>query len=97
MYMRFFKFTLIISFILVLTNGTVKAQNELDIVTNSWLQYSDAPNAFYHFLSSEAYKMLDARAAKIAQISNLLSYCNERRMCGKPCGIFLDHSLTSLP
>ena len=44
------------------------AQNELDIIRNNWLQYSDAPNSFYHFLTGEAFKMLQSRADKITQI-----------------------------
>src|SRR5450759_694249 len=64
----FFKFIFILSLVIFLTNGIVNAQNELDVIRNSWLQYSDAPNSFYHFLTSQAFEMLESRAGKISQI-----------------------------
>ena len=60
--MYLYKFISVISILLLLTNGFVKAQDELDVIRNSWLQYTDAPNSFYHFLTSEAYKLLESRA-----------------------------------
>ena len=59
----------ILSILLFLTNGTLNAQDELDVIRNNWLQFSDAPNAFYHFLSNEAYKFSGAREDKISKIS----------------------------
>jgi hypothetical protein len=46
----------------------VNAQEELDVIRNNWLQYTDAPNSFYHFLTGEAFKLLDLRTEKISQI-----------------------------
>jgi hypothetical protein len=46
----------------------MNAQNELDVIRNNWLQYSDAPNSFYHFLTSEAFELFESRASKISQI-----------------------------
>lgn len=43
-------------------------QNEKDVIRDNWIQYSDAPNSLYHFLSGEAYKLLESRAREIAQI-----------------------------
>lgn len=45
-----------------------RARNELDVIRNNWLQSSDAPNALYHFLTGEAFTLLEARTAKIGQI-----------------------------
>jgi hypothetical protein len=55
----------ILSLMILMMNNEVKAQNELDVITNQWLQYNDAPNSLYHFLSGEAFKMLDLRSIKI--------------------------------
>lgn len=66
--MYLYRFISLISILLLLTNGFVKAQDELDVIRNSWLQYTDAPNSFYHFLTSEAYKLLESRANMISQI-----------------------------
>jgi cephalosporin-C deacetylase-like acetyl esterase len=67
-YICFFKFILILSLSIFLMNGVVKAQNDLDVVRDNWLQYTDAPNSFYHFLTGEAYKLLDLRTKKISEI-----------------------------
>jgi hypothetical protein len=67
-YSCFLRYILILSIVIFSTNGIVNAQNELDVITNSWLEYSDAPNSFYHFLTSEAFKLLEFRAGKISQI-----------------------------
>ena len=68
-YRCFFRFIPILSLGILFTDGIVNGQNELDVIRNNWLQYSDAPNSFYHFLGNEAYKMLESRAGKVAQIS----------------------------
>ncbi|MEO9003089.1 MAG: hypothetical protein ABI288_00055, partial [Ginsengibacter sp.] len=69
-YFGFFKKILGIALILFSMINQVKAQKqkELDIITNHWLAYSDAPNSLYHYLTGEAYKMLDARSEKLKQI-----------------------------
>lgn len=57
-----------LSFILFINSNMVYAQNELDVLRNNWLQYTDAPNSLYHFLTEEASKLLELRAGKVAQI-----------------------------
>jgi hypothetical protein len=59
-----------LSFIVFVNTGMVFSQNEYYVIKNNWLQYSDAPNSLYHFLTGEAYKMLDSREEKIKQIRN---------------------------
>jgi dienelactone hydrolase len=49
-------------------NNSAKAQKELDVIRNNWLQYTDAPNSLYHFLTGEAFKLLDYRAEKVAKL-----------------------------
>jgi hypothetical protein len=58
-------------FLFLLTISTqVQSQNELDVVTGRWLEYSDASNSLYHYLTSEAYKLLNEREDKISGIQS---------------------------
>lgn len=63
-----FKIIFTISLVIFLINDRVKAQNELDVIRNNWLQFSDASNLLYHHLTSEASELLESRAEKIAQL-----------------------------
>jgi hypothetical protein len=67
-YSGIFKIIFTLLLIILLANGRLNAQNELDVLRNNWIQYSDAPNSLYHFLAGEAFEMLESRAGKIAQI-----------------------------
>ena len=58
-------------FVILLTGTEVKAQNELDIIKNDWLEFTDAPNSLYHYLSGQAYEMLLNRSNEIRKISSL--------------------------
>jgi cephalosporin-C deacetylase-like acetyl esterase len=49
----------------------VNAQNELDVLRNSWLEYSDASNSLYHYLASQAYLLLDKREKTISELHTL--------------------------
>jgi len=46
------------------------SQNELDIVTGKWLEFSDASNSLYHYLTGQSYKLLDEREEKISGIQS---------------------------
>lgn len=59
-------FALLLS--LFLTNNRANAQNDLDVIKENWILYSDAPNSLYHFLTGEAFKMLDSRATAVNQL-----------------------------
>lgn len=43
-------------------------QNEDLRVLNRWMNHADAPNAFYRHVSSQAFDLLDKRAAHVAQL-----------------------------
>ncbi len=43
-------------------------QNNLDVITKKWLQYSDAPNALYHYLTDRAYELLQNRSEKLIRL-----------------------------
>lgn len=49
----------------------LRAQNELDVIKNDWLEFTDAPNSLYHYIAGQAYGMLSARSNEIAAISSL--------------------------
>jgi hypothetical protein len=54
-----------------LTNEKINALDDRDVIRNSWLQCSDAPNSLYHHIAGQAYDLLAQRAAKIAGLSSL--------------------------
>lgn len=66
----FLKSIFSLSFILFLTNNITYAQNDLNVIRNNWLQFSDAQNALYHHFTSEAFRLLDSRAEEISQIKS---------------------------
>jgi hypothetical protein len=47
------------------------AQNELDVITDNWLQFTDAPNSLYHYIAGQAIDMLSSRSEKISRIRSL--------------------------
>jgi hypothetical protein len=58
-------------FVLFLIQTTVIAQDELDVLKDNWLEFTDAPNALYHHLTGQAYELLELRSGKISGISTL--------------------------
>lgn len=70
-YSLLFRPIFMITLVITLSIGKVFAQNELDVIRNNWLQYSDAPNSLYHHIAHQAYDLIDQRAAKIAGLSSL--------------------------
>ncbi|MCE5345512.1 MAG: alpha/beta hydrolase family protein [Bacteroidales bacterium] len=65
----FLKSIFSLSFMLFLTNNITYAQNDLDVIRNNWLQFSDAQNTLYHHMTSESFRLLDSRAEKISKIT----------------------------
>ncbi|MDO9340328.1 MAG: acetylxylan esterase [Bacteroidales bacterium] len=63
-----------LSLAIFLTNDRVKGQNEIDVIRNNWLEYSDASNSLYHYLTGQAYVLLEQRARKIAELHSLDSW-----------------------
>ena len=58
------------------------AQNELIVLKDKWLEYTDAPNSLYHHLTEQACFMLKERGEMIAGWAAirgcLLIWCCER-------------------
>ncbi len=59
----------LLAFLLLSLN--VSAQNELLVLKDKWLEYTDAANSLYHHLSEQAYIMLKEREEKIAGLQTL--------------------------
>jgi len=79
-YLSLFKFIFTLSLVILLTNERINAQDELDIIRNSWLQYSDAPNSLYHHITGQAYDLLAQRASKIAGLSSLSDWQQRQKL-----------------
>ncbi|MCO5238773.1 MAG: acetylxylan esterase [Chitinophagaceae bacterium] len=65
------KFLFIFLSLIGLAGGKVLAQKEYEVIRNSWIQYSDAPNALYHHFARQAYTLLDKRSSVIGNIHSL--------------------------
>ena len=65
---------------LLVSRITLNAQNELDVITNNWLQYTDAPNSLYHYIAGQAYDMLSDRCDEIRKISSLSEWQQRQKM-----------------
>lgn len=53
---------------ILLVNTSLSAQDEYNVIKGNWLEYSDASNSFYNYLTSQAYKMLDQREERISEL-----------------------------
>lgn len=59
--------------LLLLTPGTVKAQNELNVI-QKWKHYQDAPNSLYSHLSGQAFDLLEKRAKEVNGFNSLADW-----------------------
>jgi dienelactone hydrolase len=66
----------LLSFSFLLTFQTVEAQdkNELNVIRNNWMLYSDAPNSLYHYLTGQAYELLRKRDDEVNAINSLAGW-----------------------
>ncbi len=65
------KVIIISSLIISISGAGLNAQNELDVIRNNWIQYSDAPNSLYHHIADQAFDFLNARTGEIAKLKSL--------------------------
>jgi dienelactone hydrolase len=69
------------SLISFLSSVSLNAQkNELDVLRNNWLLYTDAPNSLYHHITGQAYELLASRAADIARLKSLSDWQQRQKM-----------------
>lgn len=73
-YSDLFKLLFVIIFSIYLTGINLKAQDDLNIIHNKWLKFTDAQNFLYHHLTGQAYEMLDQRARKLSAINTLAGW-----------------------
>ncbi len=69
-----FKAIITLLVITLLGNGHLNAQNELDVIRNNWLQYTDAPNFLYHHLAGEAFDLLKKREDAVSELNSLAEW-----------------------
>jgi len=60
--------------------SSVYSQSELDVIRNSWLEYSDAPNSLYHYLTGQAYDLLAQREDKISKFKTVAEWQERQKM-----------------
>lgn len=70
---NFFIVSFAMLLVMLLTDNMVNAQkqNDLDVISNYWLIYTDAPNSLYQYLTGEAFKMLESRAKSVKQVQTV--------------------------
>ncbi len=66
-------------FPLTITILSGQTKDELNVLTNNWLQYSDASNSLYHHLTGEAYLMIERRVEKINQLQDINDLRNRQK------------------
>lgn len=81
--MSLHKFFLTFSLILLGMNTKSSAQNELDVIKNSWQIYNNAPNSLYNHLTAEAFEMLKTRAEKVSQINTINGWTQRQSIVRK--------------
>ncbi|HBE43192.1 MAG TPA: xylan esterase, partial [Bacteroidales bacterium] len=70
---------LILSFSVTVTILSGQTKDELNVLTNNWLHYSDASNSLYHHLTGEAFMMLERRVEKINQLQDINDWRNRQK------------------
>lgn len=53
-------------------------QEDLNIIKNNWLAYSDAPNSLYHYLTGEAFILLKQRTETVDQLKSISDWEKRR-------------------
>ncbi|MBG0859801.1 MAG: acetylxylan esterase [Bacteroidales bacterium] len=78
----FFRILFIIQ-VIFLAGIRSSAQNELDVIRNNWLEYSDAANSLYHHLTSQAYDLLAKRKDETARLKSLADWQKRQELIRK--------------
>lgn len=60
---------LMVIFCWLISEGRVIAQEENLLILNRWLKNADAPNALYHYLSSQAFNYLNKRSSEVKKLN----------------------------
>src|SRR5665647_1557049 len=70
-YLSSIRIKLIFSLVVFVASQVVNAQNELDVIRNNWIKYSDAPNSLYHHLTGQAFNLLKERTDAVSGLNTL--------------------------
>ncbi len=73
------KIIFIFFWVVLLKANKANAQKEYDVVRNNWIEFSDAPNAMYHYFAQQAYALLNKRGAAIKDIRSLQGWQNRQQ------------------
>lgn len=57
--------------------------NELDVIRNKWLQFSDAANSLYRYLAEQSYDRLARRAHQVAALKSLSDWQERQQFIRK--------------
>lgn len=68
---------------MALATGRLVAQNELSVVQDSWLKYSDAPNSLYHYLTGQAFDLLKERKDTVSRLNTLSDWQQRQSLIKK--------------
>jgi hypothetical protein len=79
-YSSLFRPLLLLILVMLLNNKILDAQNELDVIRNSWIQYTDAPNSLYHYIADQAYDILAQRSRKVAKLNSLSEWQQRQKL-----------------
>src|ERR1035437_4624699 len=67
-------------FINPVINAQENGQKDLDVITNYWLQYSDAPNSLYHYIADQAFDLLAQRTLQINNLNSLADWQQRQKL-----------------
>jgi cephalosporin-C deacetylase-like acetyl esterase len=72
---------LVFAFVLICVNEiTVKAQEDLNVLTGKWLQFTDARNSLYHQIANIAYEQLESREMKVSELQTAADWQQYQKM-----------------
>ena len=74
---------LILLLVFVCINDRAYSQEDLDVIKNKWLEFSDSQNALYHHLTDEAYDLLKQRTETISRYKDLADWKQRQVMIRK--------------
>lgn len=68
---------------LLVISGKIVAQKEADVLSASWIYYSNAPNSLYQHLAGEAIQLMKDRGDQISQLNTLEEWTQRQDLVRK--------------
>jgi cephalosporin-C deacetylase-like acetyl esterase len=63
--------TVFFAVVLSVFSGRTTAQNELDVLSDSWVYFNHAPNSLYNHLTGEAFGLLNHRSEAVSRLNSV--------------------------